>query len=50
MDIFIGEFGSIRMASDYFGIPVDDISKILRGVNKQSSGFIFKYKKLTDTE
>ena len=46
----IGEFGSIKIASDYFRISTHGISKVLRGVNKQSSGFIFKYKKLTDTE
>jgi group I intron endonuclease len=47
---FIGEFESIKIASDYFGIPDYSISKVLRGVNKQSSGFIFKYKKLTGTD
>ena len=47
---FIGEFGSIKIASDHFGISTSSISNTLRGINKQSSGFIFKYKKLTDTE
>ena len=47
---FIGEFGSVKIASDYLGIPDYSISKVLRGVSKKSSGFIFKYKKLADTE
>ena len=46
---FIDEFGSIKIASDYFGIPPCYISKILRGTIKNPSRFIFKYKKLTGT-
>lgn len=42
---FIDEFGSIKIASDYFGIPPCYISKILRGTIKNPSRFIFKYKK-----
>jgi len=44
-DNIIGEWDSLKRASERLNIRADAISKALRGTHKTSGGFIWKYKK-----